>query len=77
MTPVMYLGEILGSVLTAAGLIWTMNSSAIVVGAYEDGKCPDAVAPITYALGSLILVKTILSCIACLILCTRSLDENF
>ena len=63
--PIFYLGEIIASVFTAAILVWSMNSSALLFGS-PDGKCVEAVGPATYVISGLILTKLVLATIVSL-----------
>ena len=74
--PILYLGEILGSFFSALGMVITMNSSMFVIGSYNKGECPEALAPITYVLVSLVLIKTVLSCVASTILVNQASTEG-
>lgn len=65
--PILYLGEIIASVFTAAILVWSMLSTSLFFGS-PDGKCEEAVGPATYAMAALILVKLVLATIVSLIL---------
>jgi len=74
--PVMYLGEILGSLVSAVVMVWTMNSSNTIFGSSTGGRCPDAVGPATYALTALVLLKTVLSSIVCLKLACQAITTE-
>ena len=76
--PILYLGEILGSFLSAFGMVISMNTNTFVFGSYNKGECPEALAFITYVLVLLVVIKTVLSCVASMTLCNQaSNDRNF
>ena len=75
--PGIYLGEVLGSIASTTALIWTLNSSRIIFGSENDGKCPKAVGLATQALAALVFAKTVVVSIVSLKLVTRAEERMF
>ena len=58
--PIMYLGEIIGSLTMTAFMVFAMDSNLILFG--SDRECKDELSVYTYFILCIVLLKTVLSC---------------
>ena len=62
--PIMYLGEIIGSLTMTAFMVFAMDSSMILFG--SDEECREELSVYTYLILCIVLLKTVLSCFVAL-----------
>ena len=75
--PGMYLGETLGSIACIIALIYTINSSEIIFGSGNDGKCYEVAGLVTKVIAALVFAKTVVSSIVSLKLVIRTEQSMF
>ena len=58
--PIMYLGEIIGSLTMTAFMVFAMDSSMILFG--SSAECREELSVYTYLILCIVLLKTVMSC---------------